>query len=137
MSYAIDSCMLDYNFNKRILELAPKFEAKDVAPSTFAELKANTTSGLVVWSGASENTIYGDAIVNHAFRAWHDMLHLKLNAPFNEEGETRVALEQARLIQSDNYGKLIMCEVVGQVEFFNKFGMFPTNQVEFFKQYIK
>src|SRR6266404_5349587 len=76
------SHMLDSEFNRRILSLAPPFQASDYAPSSLESLKEQSLGSLVVWSGASEGTIYGDAKVNHAFRAWHDSLHLKLNATF-------------------------------------------------------
>lgn len=130
------SCMINAELNSRILRLAPKFEAQDNAPYSFETLKANS-GRLVVWSGASDQTIYGDAKVNHAFRAWHDSLHLKLDADFSFEGERRVAAEQARLIGSDSMGLIIMAEVVGQVEYLNKYGHFPVDQVQFLRNYLK
>lgn len=129
--------MLNSEFNNKILRLAPKFTAMDAAPHSFETLKANATSGLVIWAGASENTIYGDASINHAFRAWHDSLHLKLNAPFTFEGEKRIALEQARLIGSDTLGLIIIGEVVGQTEYLNKYGHFPIDQLAFMRNYLK
>lgn len=122
--------------NSRIMSLAPKHSVSDMAPHSFETLKANC-GRLVVWSGGSDKTIYGDRAVNWAFRAWHDSLHLKLNAPFTEAGETQVALEQARIIGSDTWGKIIIGEVVGQTEYFNKFGHFPADQVEFMRNYLK
>lgn len=129
--------MIDSMLNQKIIKLAPKFQAKDFAPDSFEKLIANKTAGLVVWAGASDSTIYGDAKVNHAFRAWHDSLHLKLNAPFTLAGETLVALEQARLIGSDTYGKIILGEVVGQAEYHTKHGKFPVDQMEFMINYLK
>jgi hypothetical protein len=129
--------MLSYELNSKIIKLAPKFEAKDFAPDTFQKLKECSISGLVVWAGASDQTIYGDAKVNYAFRAWHDALHLKLNAPFTDQGERIVALEQARLIGADKLGDIIMGEVVGQAEYFAKTGQFPVNQYEFIVNYLK
>lgn len=59
--------------NIAILAMAPPFEARATAPATFREVMDCATSGrVVVWDGASDATIYGDARVNHAFRAWHD-----------------------------------------------------------------
>lgn len=108
-----------------------KYSVADTAPSTFEDLiKAPS---LIVWSGASDRTIYGDPAVNWAFRAWHDSLHLKLNAPFTLEGEKRVALEQARLVDSDAIARIILAEVVGQAEYFAKQGEFPVDQVAFIK----
>lgn len=129
--------ILSVDLNRAILKLAPKFEAKDVAPDSLELLIRNSTSTLAVWSGASDSTIYGYASVNHAMRAWHDSLHIKLNAPFTLQGETLVALEQASLLQSDNLGDIIMAEVVGQAEHFAKYGEFPINQTDFIKSYLK
>jgi hypothetical protein len=129
--------MLSPELNHKILKLAPKHTVKDIAPDSFESLKAASTAGLVVYSGGSENTIYGDPRVNWAFRAWHDELHLKLNAPFTLEGETLVGLEQARLIGGDTLGLVMASEVVGQVEYFQKHGSFPVDQVAFLDNYLK
>lgn len=129
--------MLCAELNRKILGLAPKHLAKDLAPNTYKDLVANQVSGLVVWSGASEKTIYGDPSVNWAMRAWHDSIHLKLNAGFDVLGEKRVALEQARLIGSDQMGLVLMAEVQGQVEYFEKHGSFPVDQVLFVRNYLK
>ena len=91
--YANEVNMLSYELNSKILKLAQRHTVKDIAPDSFASLKGASTSGLVVYSGGSDNTIYGDPRVNWAFRAWHDKLHLDLNAPFTLQGETLVGLE--------------------------------------------
>jgi hypothetical protein len=127
--------LLCNTLNERILELAPKHIVSAYAPDTFETLSRNI-GGLVVWDGGSDNTIYGDAKVNWAFRAWHDSLHLKLNADFSLEGETRVALEQARIL-GGYHAEIVLAEVIGQAEYFAKHGEFPTNQVEFIKSYLK
>jgi hypothetical protein len=129
--------MIDATLNYKIKKLAPKFSASDFAPDTFEKLRSNSVSGLVVWAGASDSTIYGDPSVNHAFRAWHDSLHLKLNAPFTLEGERLVAIEQARLVGSDTMGNILIGEIVGQAEYFAKHGEFPANQVEFMLNWLK
>lgn len=129
--------MLSPLLNNKIMKLAPKHSVSDNAPYSFETLKANATSGLVVWSGASDNTIYGDRAINWAFRAWHDSLHLKLNAPFTLDGEKLVALEQIRLIDSSELSQIIWAEVVGQVEYFNKYGNFPIDQIAFMRNYLK
>lgn len=121
---------------EKILKLAPKFEAKDTAPSTFSDL-FKPCPKLVVWAGASENTIYGDARVNWTFRAWYDSLHIKLGADFSLEGEIRVAIEQCRLIDSDFLAQLILAEVIGQAEYFFTHNSFPENQREFILSYLK
>ena len=129
--------MLSAELNSRILKLAPKHSVSDHAPCSMVTLADSRTSGLVVWSGASDSTIYGDRAINWAFRAWHDSLHLALNADFSMQGEKLVALEQCRLIGSDAMAKIIMGEVVGQVEYLNKYGHFPTDQFVFMRNYLK
>jgi hypothetical protein len=128
--------MLCYELNTLIKRIAPKYTASSFAPDTFERLYRSTTSGLVVWDGASDNTIYGDATVNHAFRAWHDSLHLKLNADFTLKGEYRVACKQASQL-GDGYARIIMAEIEGQARYFEKYGQFPTDQLAFILQYIK
>lgn len=128
--------MFDAELNRKILKFAPKnYLVKDFAPDTFESLQSNRTYGLVIYAGASDNTVYGDPAVNHAFRAWHDMLHLSLNADFSVEGEKRVGLEQAKLIDSDIMSKIILAEVNGQVEYLEQHGQFPANQLEFTLKY--
>jgi len=128
--------MLCYELNNKIIKLAPKYTVSDHAPDTFERLVRSSNSGLVVWAGASDNTIYGDASVNHAFRAWHDSLHLKLNSDFTLQGELVVAMEQARII-GGQYADIIMAEIKGQAEYLTKHGQFPTNQLEFMRNYLK
>ena len=128
--------MLSYDLNSKILSLAPKHQAKPIAPDSLESLIRASTSPMVVYDGGSDNTIYGDPRVNHAFRAWHDSLHLKLNAPFDLAGETRVGLEQARIL-GGAYAEIVLCEVIGQIEYFNRYQAFPVNQLEFCLNYLK
>lgn len=104
---------------------------------TFDRLKFQSVSSLVVWSGGSNATVYGDPAINHAFRAWHDSLHLKLGLDFSLESEIAVATEQSRLLHNDGLARLIMAEVKGQAEYFAKHSQFPDNQVEFVTNYLK
>lgn len=129
---------INAELNRKILGFANKlrYTVKSYAPETFQELKASKTGSLIVYDGASENTVYGDPKVNHAFRAWHDALHLSLNADFTSEGEYRVGIEQARLIDSDIMARIILAEVNGQVEYFERHGCFPANQLQFTLNYV-
>lgn len=122
--------------NSLILSKASKvaYTVADIAPSTFNDLKAN---GLVIWSRASDHTIYEDARVNHAFRAIHDAMHLSLGAEFTLDGEIWVAKEQARQAGSDLLAELILAEVIGQAEYFKQHGVFPSDQKAFTQAYLK
>lgn len=131
--------MLSSELNQKIRDKVRGliYQASDNAPDTFEKLKKYCSTGnLTVWSGGSDNTIYGDVVINHAFRAWHDLGHMILNAPFTLEGEIYVAKWQASQL-GDNLGAIIMAEVKGQAEYFAKHGMFPNDQVSFIKQYLK
>ncbi len=127
--------MLCYELNSKILQIAPRHIAKSIAPSSFEEL-SRLLGTLVVYSEGSDQTIYGDNKVNHAFRAWHDYTHLRLNAPFTLEGETLVAKSQANHL-GGYYGEIIMIEVIKQVEYFETHGHFPVNQTEFVLNHLK
>jgi len=122
----------DADFNSLIMRLAPRHSVADIAPDTFESLTRHIGVP-VVWSGASERTIYADPRVNHAFRAWHDALHLRLGAGFDLEGESRVALEQARIVcqYSHTWARLVMAEVQDQAEYSIKNGLFVSDQVKF------
>lgn len=116
--------------NSLILKQASKlnFTVKDVAPSTFSELLASPS--LVIWSGASDNTIFRDASVNWAFRALHDKLHLETGLGFSPESE----IELGRIQASQYTGlmaDLVYTETAGQAEYYLKNGLFVINQVEF------
>lgn len=116
----------------------PKYEVKDFAPETLKDIVEvyKNTGKLIVWSGASENTIWNTPQSNWLFRAWHDFTHIKGLYEFNNEGEASTALYQ--MSQSGTIlARLIDIEVNGQLEYFNKYGRFPENQIEFFKKTFK
>src|SRR4051812_40780351 len=83
---------------RQFKSLKISYTVQDNAPSTLRDIVQayQASKRLVVWSGASDNTIYGDASVNWVFRAWHDYTHIMLNAEFTDLGERLVAMEQAR-----------------------------------------
>lgn len=112
-----------------------KFQAADIAPATFGELFSQGRT-LTVWSGASDNTIWGEPSLNYKFRAWHDSLHIRTGLDFSVKAE----LELTRLSLSyfdGNLAEVIRAEVGGQVEHFERFGTFPTDQVAFVIDYAK
>lgn len=121
----------------QIRRMGITFEARDSAPSTFEELRrACQPKRLTVWAGASDATIYGDPATNHAFRAWHDAIHLMLNAPFTPDGEAYVARFQANQV-GDLAGRVIWAEIVGQAQYLEKYGEFPADQVAFVREYLR
>jgi hypothetical protein len=120
--------MMFRELNNLILNSAPQHEVRDVAPSTFQDLLAST--GLVIWSGESDHTIFGDARVNWAFRALHDSLHLKIQLDFSPRAEIELGRIQANQY-SGLMADLVYIETAGQAEHYLKTGRFVLNQVEF------
>lgn len=145
------SSPLDPPFNTAILEITRRilprgFDVSLNAPSSYAELHQLLATGarLRVWAGASNQTIYGDPAINHAFRAWHDWSHWIARQPFTPRGERAVSATQCRHLLVD-YGDnthtrrwrlLIDAEVVGQNEYHARYQRFPTDQMRFVAAYL-
>jgi hypothetical protein len=55
---------------------------------------------LPVWDGGCDLTIYPAPEGNHAFRAWHDSLHLATGHRFDAVGERHVAVAHVRLARA-------------------------------------
>ena len=125
------------DLNRAILELAPRHHVADFAPDTFAGIMQSPG---IIWAGASDGTIYGDAKVNHAFRAWHDSHHIRLGADFTLAGETRVC--EAQIAELHRlwprhplvWDRLIRVEVIGQVTYNATHGHFPIDQSQFTRE---
>lgn len=124
-----------------VLAHAPLHVARERAPSTFAELASHDGRELVVWEGASDATIFGDARVNHAFRAWHDATHKRHAFGFTLAGERATCEAQcAELLAlwplASPLAAVIRCEVIGQAEYFATHGAFPLDQIGFARAYL-
>lgn len=137
---------LSRDLNRIVLEFAPAFIACGVVPEFDPSTPADalrqlvTGDGLKVWAGASAGTIYGDARVNHAFRAWHDRCHLASGAAFTLEAEHVVCEYQVRELLTRYPGaldvaRLIRAEIIGQAEHYAAHGAFPVDQFAFFNSY--
>lgn len=113
----------------------PRYEVRDLAPSTLREsIQAYSETGkIIVWAGASDNTIWGAREHNWLFRAWHDLVHIKNLTQFDNAGELRTFQIQASQTESSWLQKLLKIEILGQLEYYNTNGFFPVNQIEFFK----
>jgi len=113
------------------------------SPATFAEIMQSER--LIVWQGASDKTIFGDACVNHAFRAWHDANHIAGLHDFTLAGELATMRAQQRDMfntSGDNAttrlcARIIQAEVQGQAEYFARTGAFPIDQIAFTTEYLK
>lgn len=124
-----------------ILSVAPPHIPSADAPSESDALfawAANHQVGLdeiPVWDGASDDSIYGSAAVNYAYRAWHDATHIKLGLDFSMESERQVALDHVRTAWEAGLSvedcNLLWIDSQGQNEYFKVHGDFVDNQREF------
>lgn len=122
--------------NNLILKQASslKYIVKNEAPSTELELFNSPT--LIVWSGASDNTIYQDNNVNYAFRALYDVLHLETKLNFSVDAEIELGRIQASKYDSDIMQELVYCEVAMQAMHYKTTGQFVSDQIAFTKTYM-
>jgi hypothetical protein len=137
---------LDRTFSQLVLAMAPRFDARAVAPETFADINRayDPAAPIIVWQGASERTIFGCPKINHAFRAWHDWRHIAGQHDFTLAGEiATMRAQQHALIAAhgDNVytrhcARIIACEVQGQAEHFARTGAFPVDELQFAKEYL-
>jgi hypothetical protein len=145
------ACPLDRGFNVAVLQIAARlfptgFDAAPDAPEDFDSLREHVarTGRMCVSDGASDATIFADAEVNLAFRAWHDHCHLRIGADFSPEGEAAACAEQARDLRTLYPGHadlprwlaILHAEVVGQGEHLARHGAFPVDQAAFVRSYL-
>lgn len=126
-----------YYINNEIMRRANKLSyiPKTVAPSTEIDLFNCPT--LVIWTGASDSTIFQDTAVNCAFRALHDALHLKTRVGFSPQEEMYFGGIQANMFDSDLMRELVFSEVSGQARYYLETGKFVGNQIEFAMNALK
>lgn len=144
--------MLDRSFNAAVLAIAshilPRgFDVSDNAPSTYDELRQhyNATGRILVWSGASGRTIFGDPEVNYAFRAWHDARHILGAHNFTFAGECATCADQIRDMEALYRGHhrlpfwraLLRAEIIGQAAYAHAWGEFPADQSDFVACYLR
>lgn len=137
---------IDSEFNAIVLHLVrlhvPKgYRLTSENMDSFEQMKRmfQESGFITVNTGFSDNTIFGSASVNWAFRAWHDSCHLALNADFSPEGERQAAaLQQKQLVAAfpthpklKYFIDLIDIEVNGQLAHYLNTGQFPADQFQF------
>ena len=142
---------IDKEFNELVLTMAQclmphGFEVATDAPQTYEALRDyyNETGKIKVWNGASECTIFGYPVVNWAFRAWHDWVHVMNSLEFTVDDEHSVMrFQQLQIIellgntaQAQRFCMYLEAEIDGQAEYFQKHGHFPEDQRAFFNEYI-
>ena len=129
-----------------IIEQAPSHYATADAPADWHALKvwyelwnirlANGECYVIpVFDGGCEDTIYSSPRVNHAFRAWHDSLHLILDEDFSLHGEREVAArhvlaaERAGLSWRDK--EMLWADTYGQRAYYQQTGEYVKDQAAF------
>lgn len=129
--------MIQY-INQTIMHEASKisYRVSDIAPGNETDL-FNQGSTIVVWSGSSDNTIFGDKRVNCAFRALHDALHIRTGLGFTHTEEYELGRIQASQYDSDLMSTLVYCEVVCQAKYNEETGLFVPDQLAFTNDCMK
>lgn len=137
---------LDPALNSAIVAIASLlfpagFDVDDVAPDTYEKLRAHLDAGrrMLVWSGASEFTVFGCREVNWAYRAWHDWCHWQGAHDFTLEGEEATATMQAEQLaflygdteQTCRWRRIIHADIVEQGRYAAQFGDFPVDQMAY------
>jgi hypothetical protein len=97
-----------------------------------------TTGKMKIWTGKSQNSIYGSSIVNIYARAWHDWCHYTNALDFTLSNELLVAEFQiASLPESWEYERLLIeADTKGQSLHYEEWGQFPKNQRDFVLNYV-
>lgn len=141
---------LSVAFNCAVLHIVSKllpcgFDVSADAPQDFDSLVAHhaETGRVLVWNGASDQTIFADAEVNFAFRAWHDSKHITGGFPFTFDGEMSALNAQKadvnRLYDGETaayFCTLLDAEIYGQWLYQQTHGGFPLDQYGFAAAYI-
>lgn len=118
------------------------FTAREDAPGTFHDLLQTHQTRpygdkFPVYAGGSDQTIYDSPEANYAFRAWHDMLHIELNAPFSRLGEMACTIAQCTEPSlTDDERRILWVDIMGQFEYEQQHGHFPINQREFVRKVL-
>jgi hypothetical protein len=69
--------------------------------------------------------------MNHLFRAWHDSVHILLDAEFDPRGERRVSEYQCAMIDGAAERAVLWAETEGQQGYRARWGSYPADQRSF------
>jgi hypothetical protein len=139
--------VLDPTFNVIVSEFAPaRFNYTDKQYASFEDMRTDYRQrGFInVNVDFSDGTIFGAASVNWQFRAWHDMAHIAVDAPFTADGERAAAAYQMAQVRA-RYGNsresyrwcaIIDAEVNAQVAYYLAHGHFVADQYPFAQAYL-
>lgn len=116
----------------------------ELAPETYEGLVneyqhcLNTLQPFLVWSGASDKTVFTSPQINHAFRFVHDTDHVILGADLTHDGEVKVIVPFImEVFHAAGFVAAVLCacDLLGQLWYgTNNHGAFVDNQEAFVKQ---
>jgi len=115
------------------------FDSNDLEGTLRMHIQRFKETGKIhVWTGESDNSIFGVNRLNWYFRAWHDYIHVINNLGYDFLGESIVSSIQASQLPSEWHfeRELINIEVVGQAQYFSKVGKFIADQRRFTINYL-
>jgi len=115
------------------------FDSNDIEATFESHKKIYRETGKIyIWTGASENTIFGDEKINHYFRAWHDYIHLNYNLGYSITEESIVCNIQRDMLPNEWVFEkdLINAEIIGQAHYFYRNNKFVENQRLFTAIYL-
>lgn len=123
-------------------EFCVGYVATDAAPATLDDCAVSWNHARLigtpfpVWAGASDNTIYMSPADNHAFRFWHDYLHVSCGLGMSLADELTVANLHIEHVAS-RWGKdspeaaLMAVDTAGQALYYMVHGEHVPNQLGF------
>jgi len=141
---------LSNGFNVAVQTIARRifpcgFDVSAEAPGDYESLLAHhkKTGRILVWSGASDQTIFACPQTNYDFRAWHDSKHVLYELPFTQGGEyVAMTLQQGDIRAlydgpvADYFCAILDAEIMGQFHYNAAHGGFPVDQISFVKAYL-
>lgn len=127
--------------------LTPKLVLRDdIGEMTDSDMIGHyrSTRKLLIWTGGSDATIFGNAEVNWLFRGWHDYCHI-LSGVCNREHGVRGCFEPIAeyavadfqcIGLGDKLANVVQIEVASQAKHFETTGKFVDNQLDFYADMI-
>lgn len=136
MTYEIkdDIATILFKMDRCLTRNGVEWIAASDAPSTYKELKESYKkhNKIIIWDGASEKSIWG-RMGNLLFRAFHDYIHATYDLSFLDADEREVRRVSCNLLHlSESQCRILKIEIDSQIDYKNKYGVFPEDQVAFF-----
>lgn len=110
------------------------------APETWRELQQYREQDVPVFYDGNAKNLYGSAMANTRFRAWHDAVHLSHGLSFKADDERMVGwlqyCELRKLGAPAHVAWLVYLDVVSQVDYYAEHKQFVPDQLAFINQLI-